>query len=64
MIPTDAGLAKSLLGSLSRCLVSVVVAVAARGRGAHRGAKADIRETVVTSKMERSVWPGFLVVQT
>jgi hypothetical protein len=64
VIPTDAGLAKRLLGSLSRCLVSVAVNVAGRGRRAHRGAKADTRGTVVTSKMERLVGPGFLVAHT
>lgn len=64
VIPTDAGLAEKLLGSLSRCLVSVVVDVAGRGRRAYRGAKADTRGTVVTCELERSVGPGFLVAQT
>lgn len=64
VIPTDAGLAQKLLGSLSRCLVWVVVAVAGRSRRAHRRTKADIRGTVVTSKVERLVEPGFLVAQT
>jgi hypothetical protein len=64
VIPTDAGVAGRLLGSLSRCLVSVVVDVAGRGRGAYREAKADSGGTVVTSKWERWVGPGFLVAQT
>lgn len=49
VIPTDAGLAERLLSSLSRCLVSVAVDVAGRGKRAYRGAKADTRGTVVTS---------------
>lgn len=64
VIPTDAGLAERLLGGLSQHLVSVAVDVAGRGRRAHRGAKADARGTVVTSKWERWVGPGFLVAQT